>query len=131
MALQDLLGAQGMRIKDRQMRRQEAGQQGVALQRLMADQQEGAMRQQNRAEDQNFDRLKAGRGAALQRMNQLQQAIQYSTNPKEKQALQAELDNMKRRTQFFGRQLGEPEVDEQGKPMSVASPDAMRLLGLG
>ncbi len=131
MALQDLLGAQGMKIKDRQMQRQEAGQQGIALERLMQQQQEGALKAQSHAEDKNFDRLKAGRGAALQRMNQLQQAVQYANNPSEKKALQAELDQLKRRTQFFGRQLGEPEQDEQGRPIGMASPDAMRLLGLG
>lgn len=112
-ALQDLLGAQGMKIRDRQ------GQRQMGVEQAQGEQK------------QNFDRLKAGRGAALQRMNQLQQAVNMSNNPAEKKALQQELDNMRRRTQFFGRQLGEPEVDEQGQPMSAASPDAMRLLGLG
>ncbi len=131
MALQDLLGAQGMKIKDRQMQRELGVGQQNAADKLLFQQQKETQRQSERGEDQNFQRLKAGRGADLQRMNQLQQAVQYATNPAEKKALQAELDQLKRRTQFFGRQLGEPEQDEQGRPMGVASPDAMRLLGLG
>jgi hypothetical protein len=131
MALQDLLGAQGMKVRDRQMQRQMGAEQMSDLQRLMQKQQEGDQRAGERAEDKNFDRLKAGRGAALQRMNQLQQAVNMSNNPAEKKALQEELNTLKRRTQFFGRQLGEPEKDEQGRPIGVASPDAMRLLGLG
>lgn len=131
LALQDLMGAQQMKVRNNQMNSQRADQIGADYQRMYAQQAKEQQRMSERGEDKNFDRLKAGRGAALQRMNQLQQAVQYSQNPAEKKALQMELDQLKRRAQFFGRQLGEPEVDEQGKPIGQASPDAMRLLGLG
>lgn len=131
LALQDLMGAQQMKVRNNQMNSQRADQMGADYQKMYAQQAKEQQRLSERGEDRGFERLKAGRGAALQRMNQLQQAANYSTNPAEKKALQAEIEQLKRRTQFFGRQLGEPEVDEQGKPIGQASPDAMRLLGLG
>ncbi len=131
LALQDLMGAQQMKIRNNQMNAQRADQLGMSYDKMGMQQAKEKQRLSERGEDKNFERLKAGRGAALQRLNQLQQAYNYSQNPAEKKALQAEIEQIKRRTQFFGRQLGEPEVDEQGRPIGQASPDAMRLLGLG
>jgi len=131
MALQDLLGAQGMKIKDRQMQRQMGAQQNMGAAKLLQDQLQDKQRQAERVDDRKFDRFKAGRGAALQELNQLRQQMQYSNNPDEKKALQEKIRTLEMRKGFFNRQLGEPEKDEDGNPIGMISPDAMRLMGLG
>lgn len=133
-ALEQLLGVQGLQIRDRARRQELGARQGMQAEELMnllgRDQMKTEGRQKERAEDQAYRGNTSARGDARMRLNMLMQAQQFEPNPQKKQAMQAEINQLKKRVQFFGRQLGEPEVDEDGNPIGV-SPDVSRLLGLG
>lgn len=130
--LNDLNQAQGAKIHDRQDQRRQAEsdyrQMEQAKQLLQREYAKTQQHQTERGQDQNFQRLKSGRGASLQELNQLRQQAQYATNPAEKKALELQIKEKQKRVQFFNRQLGEPDDKDI---TGMMTPDVARLLGLG
>jgi hypothetical protein len=127
-ALNDVMQLEGAKIKDRQEQRRLGESEYRQLQMLMGqqarEQQKEQRVDQSKAQEFQFQRLKSGRGAALQQLNALRQ--QYPAPLKAPPEVMQQMQQLQKRIEYFNKQLGEPGNNEVG-----VSPDVARMLGLG